>query len=134
MFQEPDGTLSSRFVPEMIPAFFGQPLSLKSRAAVGNVEAGADSARLQSIQGMAAIEMADLPRNVRLTLQGFGGAGGRGKPPPLRNSVSAYARASITTRAWSFGSSPPGGRRSFVSPGGALSLLTLFTPFSPSMN
>ncbi len=81
MFQEPDGTLSSRFVPEMIPAC-GQPLSLKWRTAVGNVEAGADSARLQSIEGMAAIEMADLPRNVRLTLQVSAAPAGAGQAAP----------------------------------------------------
>jgi hypothetical protein len=63
--QQEDGTLATKFPPEMIPAA-GTPLSLVAAMQTSGVTVGGGVIRLEAGESMAAVTFANLPRNVRI--------------------------------------------------------------------
>lgn len=74
ILQRPDGTLQSRFVPEMTPQG-GRPLAAKFEPVTGEVigtvdaKVGCESIDLTSPQSMATARMAAAPRDAHITLR-----------------------------------------------------------------
>jgi hypothetical protein len=67
--QQEDGTLGTKFPPEMIPAA-GAPISLPMTAQTAGATVRPGTIQLQAGEGMAAVGLARLPRNARITLIG----------------------------------------------------------------
>ena len=65
--QHPDGTLGTKFVPEMNPASHA-PVSIPITAQTGEVTTTADGIDLTAGSGMAAVGFAGVPRNVQITM------------------------------------------------------------------
>jgi hypothetical protein len=68
VIQNPDGTLGTKWLPEMIPAS-GPPLAPTFRAVAGQAVSDGGSIRVQSAGGFAAGAFAGVPQNIHITLQ-----------------------------------------------------------------
>jgi hypothetical protein len=74
MVQREDGSLDTKFVPELIPAS-GEPLKLPFGKVVDKVSGGAESVELDASQGFAAGMFSDVPQDARITLEVCPGPG-----------------------------------------------------------
>jgi len=101
IIQHEDGSLGSKFPPEMIPAS-GDPLELPFTALTGGVTKLDHGVRIEALNGFGAGMMTEIPHDARITLQvkpeansasfglGMRGSGNYGKNYELR--ISPYER------------------------------------------
>ena len=68
VIQNPDGTLASKWVEEMIPAS-GEALNLPFKKSIGNSSADGKNIWVSAPDGLAAGVLDEVPQNVRITLQ-----------------------------------------------------------------
>ncbi len=68
LVQNPDGTLGSRFVPEMIPPS-GEPASLTFTPLGDGAAGDAQAVRLRAVDGSTQAMLTGLPRNARIQLR-----------------------------------------------------------------
>jgi beta-fructofuranosidase len=74
LVQHVDGTLGTKFVPEMMPAR-GAPWAWQVTAQTAGVSVRQDCIALEAGAGMAAVSLAGLPQNVHIRVRGVPGAG-----------------------------------------------------------
>lgn len=74
LVQQADGTLGTKFPPEMIPAA-GDAVPPHVTVQTAGATVGPDHIHLEAGEGMAAVGLARLPRNARITLMGRPGPG-----------------------------------------------------------
>ncbi|MEJ7677535.1 MAG: hypothetical protein WKG06_06610 [Segetibacter sp.] len=67
VIQEDDGTLATKFPPEMIPET-GQPVALKVISDSSTTASGADSYLISSPNGVGSAHFENIPQNCRITL------------------------------------------------------------------
>jgi hypothetical protein len=68
VIQEPDGTLDTKFPPEMIPET-SAPLKIDLEAMLKATKTGPASVELSDGSGVASARIKDIPQNVRITLE-----------------------------------------------------------------
>jgi hypothetical protein len=84
LVQQADGTLGTKFLPEMMPAT-GAPLTQPVAAQSAGVTLQESIIRLDAREGMAAVTFAGLPRNMRISMTG--------QPDSPRFGIRLRARA-----------------------------------------
>jgi len=80
LIQYPDGTLGTRFVPEVIPTH-GHPLDLPIGALAADVTGSASTIRIGSSLGLAVAAVTGVPRTCRITMR-IDPRGRGGRPAP----------------------------------------------------
>ena len=69
LVQHDDGTLGTKFPPEMTPGRDGEAIAVVGRGLTAGVEIGPDGVDIANAEGMAAAAFGNLPRNARITLR-----------------------------------------------------------------